>query len=135
MIGPFVLVHPQARQRAREAIAQAPDGFVVRISEPKRNLDQSAKFHAICGDIARSRLPWAGKPRTADQWKVLLVSGHAVATKQGAEMVPGIEGEFVNVRESTALMSVRRAASLIEYALAFCSMNEIPLSEPARMHA
>jgi len=61
---------------------------------------------------------------------VLLVSGHAVATKEGADMVPGMEGEFVNLRESTALMSVRRAASLIEYSIAFCAINRIELSEP-----
>jgi hypothetical protein len=79
-----------------------------------------------------SRREWAGKKRTADQWKVLLVSGHATATKEGAEMVPGLEGEFVNIRESTALMSVRRSSSLIEYTLAFCAAHGVPLSEPRR---
>lgn len=120
--------HP-SRQRALDAVGMAPEGHAVTISEPTRNLDQNAKFHAICTDIARSGMEWAGKRRTADQWKVLLVSGHAVATKEGAEMVPGLEGEFVNVRESTALMSVRRSASLIEYALAFCANNGVALSE------
>jgi hypothetical protein len=92
-------------------------------------VEQNAKFHAICTDLARSGLQWAGKTRTADQWKVLLVSGHAVATKEGAEMVPGIEGEFVNIRESTALMSVRRSSSLIEYAVAFCAMQGVKTLE------
>ena len=127
----IILAHPEARRRAHAAIDDAPDGYVVKISEPTRNLDQNAKFHAMCGDIAKSGLPWAGKQRTLAQWKVLLVSGHAVATKEGAEMVPGLEGEYVNVRESTALMSKRRSASLIEYTLAFCATNEIELSEPA----
>ena len=131
----LILAHDVARQRAVEAVKTAPEGYSVTIAEPRRNSDQNAKFHAICSDIAKSGMTWAGKPRTADQWKVLLVSGHAVATKEGAEMVPGIEGEFVNVRESTALMSVRRSASLIEYTLAFCAMNEIRLSEPAERRA
>lgn len=120
--------HP-ARRNAMQAVADAPDGYSVTIAEPTRNLDQNAKFHALCTDLARSSLTWAGKRRTADQWKVLLVSGHATATKEGAEMVPGIEGEFVNIRESTALMSVRRSSSLIEYTLAFCAANGVPLSE------
>jgi len=94
-----------------------------------RSLDQNAKFHAICSDLARSPMEWAGKRRTAAQWKVLLVSGHAVATKEAAEIIPGLEGEFINVRESTALMSVKRGASLIEYCIAFCSENDIPISE------
>lgn len=44
-------------------------------------------------------------------------------------MVPGLENEFVNLRESTALMSVRRSASLITYTLAFCDMHGVRLSE------
>lgn len=125
----FILSHSLARQRAARAVLDAPDGYGVTISEPRRNGDQNAKFHAICSDLAKSGLTWAGKPRSAAQWKVLLVSGHATATKEGAEMVPGIEGEFVNVRESTALMSVRRSSSLIEYALAFCAAHDVLLWE------
>lgn len=121
----FILAHPTARQRAVDAVRDAPDGFVVKISEPTRSLEQNAKFHAICSDLARSGLPWMGKPRDADAWKVLLVSGHAVATKQGAELVPGLEGEFVNLRESTARMSKARGSSLIEYALAFCASHGV----------
>jgi hypothetical protein len=119
------LVSPAVRQRAIDAIWGAPDEAVVTIAEPSRNGEQNAKFHALCGELAKSRLPWAGKPRTLAEWKVLMVSGHAVATKEGAEIVPGIEGEFVNIRESTALMSKRRGSSLIEYTVAFCAMNEI----------
>lgn len=124
----LILTGEAARKAACREILAAPEGYVVKIEEPKRNLDQSAKFHALCGDIAKSSLPWAGKPRTAAQWKVLLVSGHAVVTNHGAEMVPGIEAEFVNIRESTALMSKKRAASLIEYAMAFCATNGVKLS-------
>lgn len=117
----FILSHVEARKRAAQAVAEAPEGYRVCIEPPKRNGEQNAKFHAICSDIARSGVEWAGKRRTAEQWKVLLVSGHAQATKEGAEMVPGLEGEFVNLRESTALMSVRRSSSLIEYAQAYLS--------------
>ncbi|EGZ0353343.1 recombination protein NinB, partial [Escherichia coli] len=53
------------------------------------------------------------------QWKVLLISGHAVATKQEADVFPGLEGEYVNIRESSAQMSVKRMASLIEYTTAW----------------
>lgn len=115
----FVLAHQTARMRAAQAVAEAPEGYVITVSEPTRSGDQNAKFHAICSDLAGAT--WAGKPRTASEWKVLLVSGHAVATKEGAEVVPGLEGEFINLRESTALMSRKRGSSLIEYAQAFAS--------------
>lgn len=99
----------------------------VVVTPDTRTLDQNAKFHALCSDIAASGLTWAGEKRTPKQWKVLLVSGHAVATGDGAELTQGLEGEMVNLRESTALMSVRRGASLIEYALAFCAHNGVQI--------
>jgi len=126
----FRLVHQTARDRAVEAVRNAPDEYEVRIKPPTRNGEQNAKFHAICGDLAKSGIKWAGKTRTADQWKVLLVSGHAMATKEGAEIVPGFEGEFVNIRESTALMSKARGSSLIEYSIAFYETNRDLLSKP-----
>ncbi|MBK5204342.1 MAG: recombination protein NinB [Polaromonas sp.] len=124
----FRLVHTEARRRAAQCIHDAPDGYMAVISQPTRTLDQNAKFHALCSDIAKAKTAWAGKPRNAAQWKVLLVSGHATATKEGSDMVPGIEGEYVNLRESTAAMSKKRGASLIEYTLAFCVMNDVKFS-------
>lgn len=120
-----------------EAKAWLREGKVleVRVSPESRTGAQNAKFHAICSDLAKSDLTWAGKKRDAAAWKVLLVSGHAVATKEGAEFTPGLEGEFINLRESTALMSKKRSASLIEYSLAFCAQNDIKLSDiESRLH-
>lgn len=119
--------HPEARKRAHEAIDAAPDGWQVAVGEKVRGEDQSAKFHAMCGDIAKSGVKWAGKERTAAQWKVLMVSGHTVATGGSAEIVPGLENEFVNIRESTASMGKKRASSLIEYCLAWCANNGVKL--------
>lgn len=123
----YIMSHELARQRAIDAVRNAPSGYVIEIREPKRNLEQSAKFHAICSDISRQKT-FAGRFRKPEQWKMLLVSGHSVATKQGSEMVPGLEGEWCNLRESTAEMSVKRMASLIEYAIAYCVDNAIMLS-------
>tara|TARA_B110000211_G_C14080853_1_gene554419 strand:- start:62 stop:466 length:405 start_codon:yes stop_codon:yes gene_type:complete len=119
------------RRRAMSAIAECPLTWKVTIEPPKRSGEQNAKFHALCSDIARSGAQWAGKRRTASKWKVLLVSGHATATKEGSELVPGLEGEFVNIRESTAAMSKKRGSSLIEYTLAFCALKGIELAEDA----
>ena len=121
----YILAHPQARRRAMAAVADAPEGYVIKVQPPTRSLDQNAKFHAMCTDLAKSSVEWAGKRRSADQWKVLLVSGHAVATKESVEMIPGLEGEFLNIRESTAAMSKKRGSSLIEYTLAFCAMHGV----------
>lgn len=124
----YRLVHAEARRRAVEAVQRAAEGMVVRISPATRSLEQSAKFHAICGDLAK-QLPYAGKARTLEQWKLLLVSAHAVATKEPTEVVPGLEGEFLNLRESTAAMSVARMSSLIEYSVAFAVQSGVRLSD------
>lgn len=125
----FILVAEEQRRRAVAAVAEAPLTWRVTIEPPKRTGDQNAKFHALCSDIARSGAQWAGKRRTAAEWKVLLVSGHATATEEGSEIVGGLEGELLNIRESTAAMSKRRGSSLIEYTLAFCLLQGINVGE------
>ena len=127
----FILHSPVARDYAAEYVRQASIGYRVEVREPKRTDGQNDRFHAICSDIARSGFLWFGKKRTAQEWKVLLISGHAVATKEGAEIIPGLEGELVSIRESTALMSVKRGASLIEYATSWAVNNGIVLRDPA----
>jgi hypothetical protein len=104
--------------------------MMIEVKPETRSLDQNAKFHVLCSDFQRAKAQWAGKARTASEWKVLLVSGHAVATKEMAEIVPGLEGEFVNIRESTAAMSKARGSSLIEYTLAFGAQQGIRFSAP-----
>lgn len=128
----FRLVSPLVRSNAINAVKSAPDGWVVEVKEPKRSRDQNAMFHAMCGDLAKSDMKFAGKRRNADEWKMLLVSGHSVATGGGGEVIPGIEGEFVAIRESTARMSVSRAASLLTYVLAFCDTNGVELTETTK---
>jgi len=128
----FRLINDRVRQNAVQAIMEAPDGYAVTVGEPTRSNDQNAKFHAICQDIAKSGMKFAGKPRDRDTWKAILISGHAVATGSAGEVLPGLEGEFVAIRESSAKMGVRRAASLITYVLAFCDMNGIELHETRR---
>lgn len=125
----YLLISDHVRRNAMREVANAPDGFAVTIAPRTRSLDQNAKFHAILGDLANSPLKWAGKRRTIDEWKAIIISGHAVATNNPGEVIPGIEGEFVAIRESSARMSVARSSSLIEYLLAFCAEHGVELTE------
>jgi len=125
----FVIITDRVRANALRAVSQAPDRFVVTVSPAKRSRDQNAKLHALLADLAASPLKWAKKRRTVDEWKALVISGHAVATERPGEVIPGIEGEFVAIRESSASMSVGRASSLIEYVTAFCLANGVKLTE------
>jgi NinB protein len=118
----FVMSHDLARRRAIDAVTQAPAGYVVTVKEPSRSLDQNAKFHAMCSEM--NGVPYYGKARNAEDWKTLFVSGHTIATGGLAEVIPGLEGEFVNIRESTARMSKSRSSSLIDYADAFIAQRQ-----------
>lgn len=89
-----------------------------------RSLVQNAKFHAMCGDIAKQK-EFAGMKLTLKEWKLLFISAHSKVTGEDAMIVPGLEGEFVNLRESTAGMSVGRMQSLIEYVEAWGAENDV----------
>lgn len=117
-----------ARQAACRHVNEAPDGYVVTIAEPTRSLEANAKLHAVLSDVSR-QAKYQGKKRSVEFWKGLFVSGWQIAVGEKPEIVPGIEGEFINIRESTTTLSPRRMASLIEYINAWSAMNEVKLSE------
>ena len=127
--GIYVLSHNQARERAIDHLLKSPATTVVLFKEPTRTLEQNALAHSLFRQIADSGLTWSGRKLSEDQWKVLLVSGHAIATGHEADIVPGIENELVNLRESTANMSIKRLSSLIEYTQAFMAEHDIPIQE------
>jgi hypothetical protein len=102
--------------------------LVLEIRPETRSDAQNKLLHALIADVAR-QAEWMGKRRSTDEWKVLFVSGHSVATKQGADLVPGLEGEFCNLRESTAKMGKARLSSLVEYIQAWCADNGVELRE------
>ena len=128
----FLLRDQRIRQNLIDYINQQPLNaefpLVVSFSDPDRTLPQNSLFHAICGDVSKQR-QWAGKRRNLSEWKVLFVSGHAVATGKPGEVVPGIEGEFCAIRESTSKMGIKRMNSLIEYTQAFAVSQNIQLRD------
>lgn len=122
------------RQAAKRAIDNTPDGFMVDIKERTRTADQNALLHALLQDISR-QVEWAGKHRSLDDWKALMVSAHRVVLQQAGEVVPGLEGEFVQLRKSTSAMGVKELASLIDYVHAWGVHAGVRFSAPERWSA
>lgn len=114
----FVLGPGEARGDVLEAILRAPEGYAVTIAPESRSGAQNRLLHPLLDDIAH-QTRWDGRPLPMLQWKTLMVSGHAIATGEDCKLVRGIEGELVNLRESTAAMTKSRFASLVEYVLAW----------------
>ena len=121
----------QAFSHAKGHLTAGGGTLVLELRRETRTSQQNRLLHALFGDVSR-QAQWLGKPMTPAQWKLLFVSGHAVATGQGAEVVPGLEGEFLNLRESTARMGKARMASLIDYVMAWMALNGIQPDEASQ---
>ena len=131
---PLIITGEVARKAICRHVLAAPLGEVVTIAPETRTQQQNRLLHPLLTDISR-QAQWMGKPRSMLQWKVIMVSAHAIATGEPNEMVIGIEGEVVNLRESTAAMSKKRFASLLDYVISWSAMNGVVLSEPERLDA
>lgn len=109
----FRLVHPTARQMASRACIQAPDGYVVEIKPRTRSLDQNARMWAMLAEIAQ-QVEWHGQKLAAEDWKHVF----SASLKQ-QRAVPGLDGGFVVLGQSTSKMTIREMSDLMEIASAF----------------
>jgi len=94
--------------------------YCVEVRPLTRTDPQNKLLHALFGELAH-QAKWQNEKLTAEQWKMLMISAHTIATKEPNKMVIGLEGEVVNLRESSAQMSVARLNSLIEYVQAWAA--------------
>ena len=122
-------VSPTNRDVIIDRIRNLPDGWVVRCGPPKRSLDQNAALHGYCAQIAKARPVWNGMDMTADDYKALFITSHAIATSGGTvRLVPDLEGHgLVQLRESSAAMTRDRASSLLSYIDAWAAAQGIEL--------
>lgn len=102
-----------AGEIARKAICRhvlaAPEGHIVTIKEPIRNLEQNAKLWAMLTDL-ENQCDWHGIKLTAEEWKDLLSAG-LVKSK----VVPNIDGSgFVILGQRTSKMTIKQFSELLE---------------------
>ena len=109
----YIMSHELARQRAIEAVKNAPAGYVVEIKEPSRSLDQNALLWPLLTCLSE-QVDWYGQHLTPDEWKDVMTAG---LRKQKA--VPGIDGGFVMVGSRTSKMSKAEFSDLVELIYAF----------------
>lgn len=115
----FVLAHSTARAGAADACRTAPDGYVVSIKEPSRNLDQNAKLHAELTDIARTK-EWAGKKWSVEDWKRLATAAWMRATGRTVTMLPALDGQGFDVLyQRTSKLTKAECSELLEWLIAW----------------
>lgn len=121
-----------ARQAACRYIHEAPEGHVVTISEPTRNLEQNAKMWAMLTELSE-QTDWHGNKLNPEEWKDLLSAG-LVQSK----VVPNLTGNgFVILGQRTSKLSKSQFAALIELIYAFGAERGVEFSDvvPERMAA
>ena len=98
-----------ARRAACGYVNQAPDGYVVTIAEPTRNLEQNALMWCLLDCMAK-QTDWHGNKLNSEEWKDLLSAG-LVQSKA----VPNMTGNgFVILGQRTSKLSKSQFAALIE---------------------
>lgn len=120
----FTLSHLTARKRALQAVAEAPDGFVVTVSEPTRSLEQNARLWAVLTEVSEQVI-WHGKKLAPEDWKHVFSAG-----LRKMAVVPNLDGTgFVALGQSTSQMSKREFADLMTLIDAFAAERGVVFTD------
>lgn len=112
-----------ARQRAKELIDEAPDGFVAVVHEPRRSLDQNDKMWAMLTDISRAEP--MGRKHTPDDWKAILMN----ACGWECQFIEGLDGRPFPQGFKSSQLSKSQMSSLIEFMFAFGAEHGVRWSD------
>jgi hypothetical protein len=119
----FKLINRQARMAAMEAIEAVPDGWICRVTDATRSLDQNAKLWPLLTDIS-SQVIWYGQRLNPDDWKSVFT-----AALKKSRVVPGLDGGFVVCGQSTSGMGKAEFSELLDLIMAFGAEHEVEWSE------
>ena len=111
----FILSHSEARRRAVQSCQDAPEGFVVTVAEPTRNLEQNAAQWPILEAFAQ-QLEWPVNGRMtkldAEDWKDLLT---AAFRRELARVAFGLDGGMVLLGARTSKFTKREFSDWLEF--------------------
>lgn len=111
----FVLSHDLARRRAVAAVAEAPAGYVVRVDEPTRSLDQNSAQWPIL-EAFSEQLEWPVNGRMvkmpAEDWKDVLT---AAFRGEQVRLAMGMAGGVVMLGMHTSRMGKREFSEWLEF--------------------
>lgn len=93
----------------------SPDGWIARVSEPTRSVDQNAAQWPILQAFA-DQLDWQINGRacklTPDEWKDILT---AAFRQEAARIAPGLDGGMVLLGQRTSRFGKREFSEWIEF--------------------
>lgn len=129
----YLLRNSSIRQNCITAIQQLPTDtdkpLQVTIQEDTRSLAQNRMLWACLHDVS-SQVVWYGKKMDSESWKHIFS-----ASLKGQETVPGINGGFVVLGQSTSKMRVSEMRDLITLIHAFGAERGVRFSDESAQAA
>ena len=140
---PLIITGEVARKAICQHVLSAPDGYVVRISEPVERRIQEERYHAMIGDIAE-QCQFLGRKRDRETWKRLLIDAYVRVARENAkaegkpdpfpgqgEVVPSLDGTgVVQLGVQSRRLKVDQASELIEYLFSFGAERGVVWTDP-----
>lgn len=139
----FFLVHDTARQNAgRYVLEDAPEGFMVTVSEPTKKRIQEEKYHAMLADLSR-QTTYAGRNWDEDDTKRILIDEFAEEMRlagtplhHDGRLIPSENGRrVIQLGIQSRDFWVKEAAQFIEFLYAYGAERNVIWSEPKERQA
>jgi len=123
----YLIRDNRIRQNCIEAIQNLPANtdrpLQIIIQEDTRSLAQNRMLWTCLRDVSQ-QVVWYGKKLDSDSWKNIFS-----ASLKGQETVPGINGGFVVLGQSTSKMRVSEMRDLITLIHAFGAEHNVKFSD------
>lgn len=119
----FIMAHDLARQRAIQAVKDAPDGYAVTVGEPTRSLDQNAaQWPYLAGFAAQKQLCINGVMQhvTDDDWKDVLTGCYHGETRMAA-----FDGKVIMLPQRTSQMGKKTFSDWMEFLVAMAAQSGV----------
>lgn len=127
----YILAHPTARQRAVDAVRNAPTGFCVTVAEPTRSLEANAAQWPILQAFA-DQLKWpvngSMESLTAEEFKDILT---AAFKRETVRVAMGLDGGMVMLGARTSQMGKREFSEWLDFLHATAAARGVELEEVA----
>jgi len=115
----YFLVHDTARRLAAAQCGLAPAGWVVEIKPPTRTMEQNARLWAMLADVSH-QVNWYGRKLSSEEWKHVFS-----ASLKRQDVVPGLDGGFVALGQSTSKMTKWELGDLMTIIEAFGAQHGV----------
>lgn len=111
----FFMVHDEARRRAIQAVQEAPEGYRVEVSEPKRTPEQNAAMWPIL-EAFSEQLDWPVNGQmvkmTPEEWKDVLT---AAFYQQKPRVAMGLDGGVVMLGQRTSKFKKKEFSDWLDF--------------------